>query len=205
MRVSLPPRVTPQVLGVDDFALHGDACGTLLVDATTTRLPLTLWEGRGAELLSHWLREHPGVEVACLDGSLAHRQGIAAGAPGAARVSDRFHRGQCLSRRVQDVACAHRGCLPGALPSVSESASPPLEEPDGNARADTSRAPRPKTVRGRAGLRPWTSHAKRPPSPREAARCTATPASTRAASPTSSCRSGSWQDASASFSATAPF
>ncbi|WP_260147513.1 hypothetical protein [Streptomyces sp. CEV 2-1] len=58
MRVPLPPLETPRVLGVDDFALYGDTYGTLLVDATT-RLPLTLWEGRDAEQLNHWLREHP--------------------------------------------------------------------------------------------------------------------------------------------------
>ncbi|MER7049286.1 transposase [Streptomyces jumonjinensis] len=96
MRVPFPPLVTPRVLGVDDFALYGDTYGTLLVDATT-RLPLTLWEGRDAEQLSHWLRDHPGVEVACRDGSLAYRQGITAGAPDAVQVSDRF---QCAMRRL---------------------------------------------------------------------------------------------------------
>lgn len=39
---------------MDDFALYGDTYGTLLVDATT-RLPLTLWEGRDVEQL----RGHP--------------------------------------------------------------------------------------------------------------------------------------------------
>lgn len=136
MRVSLPPLVTPRVLGVDDFALYGDAYGTLLVDATT-RLPLTLWEGRDAERLGRWLREHPGVEVACRDGSLTYRQGIAAGAPDAVQVSDRFHLWQGLSRRVQDIASAHRGCLPAALPPISESGSAPVEEPVENALADT--------------------------------------------------------------------
>lgn len=83
MRMPLPPPlVTPRVLRVDDFALNGDAYGTLLVDATT-RLPLTLWEGRDAEQLSRWLRTHPGVEIACRDGSLTYRQGIADGAPDA--------------------------------------------------------------------------------------------------------------------------
>ncbi len=96
MRVPLPPLETPRVLGVDDFALYGDTYGTLLVDATT-RLPLTLWEGRDAEQLSRWLREHPGVEVACRDGSLTYRQGIAAGAPDAMQVSDRL---QCGMRRL---------------------------------------------------------------------------------------------------------
>ncbi|WP_311737269.1 ISL3 family transposase [Streptomyces sp. Ag109_O5-1] len=116
MRVPLPPLVTPRVLGVDDFALYGDTYGTLLVDADT-RLPLTLWEGRDAEQLSRWLREHPGVEIACRDGSLTYRQGIADGAPDAVQVSDRFHLWQGLSRRVQEVAAARRGCLPEALPA----------------------------------------------------------------------------------------
>ncbi|MDQ1066607.1 IS3 family transposase [Streptomyces canus] len=116
MRVPLPPLVTPRVLGVDDFALYADTYGTLLVDAET-RLPLTLWEGRDAEQLSRWLRGHPGVEIACRDGSLTYRQGIADGAPQAVQVSDRFHLWQGLSRRVQEIAATHRGCLPHALPA----------------------------------------------------------------------------------------
>lgn len=71
-----------QSAGGDDFALYGDTYGTLLIDATA-RLPLTLWEGRDAEQLSRWLRSHPGVEIACRDGSLTYRQGIADGAPNA--------------------------------------------------------------------------------------------------------------------------
>ncbi|MFD9150692.1 transposase [Streptomyces diastaticus] len=70
----------------------------------TTRLPLTLWEGRDAEQLSHWLREHPGTEVVSRDGSLIYRQGITDGAPEAIQVSDRFHLWQGLSRRVQEIA-----------------------------------------------------------------------------------------------------
>ncbi|MFE4304937.1 ISL3 family transposase [Streptomyces sp. NPDC056891] len=128
--------ITPRVLGVDDFALYGDSYGTILVDATT-RLPLTLWEGREAERLGRWLRQHPGVEVACRDGSLAYRQGITAGAPDAVQVSDRFHLWQGLSRRVQDIASAHRGCLPAALPPMSETDPAPVEEPVENTAADT--------------------------------------------------------------------
>lgn len=139
MRVPLPRLVTPRVLGVDDFALYGDTYGTLLVDAET-RLPLTLWEGRDGEQLNYWLREHPGVEVACRDGSLTYRQGITAGAPDAVQVSDRFHLWQGLSRRVQDIASAHRCCLPAALPAVSETDPAPLEERAGNTAADTRAA-----------------------------------------------------------------
>ncbi|MEU2065101.1 ISL3 family transposase [Streptomyces sp. NPDC013455] len=140
MRVPLPPLVTPRGLGVDDFALYGESYGTLLVDAET-RLPLTLWEGRDAEQLSRWLREHPGVEIACRDGSLTYRQGIADGAPDALQVSDRFHLWQGLSRRVQDVAAAHRGCLPEALPAPEPDEPEPAEgrEPEPGA-ADTPAA-----------------------------------------------------------------
>ncbi|MGE7440027.1 transposase, partial [Kitasatospora sp. NPDC001175] len=126
MRVPLPPLVAPRVLGVDDFALYGDTYGTLLVDATT-RLPLTLWEGRDAEQLSRWLRGHPGVEIACRDGSLTYRQGIADGAPDTVQVSDRFHLWQGLSRRVQEVAASHRGCLPAALPAPDPAGPEPAE------------------------------------------------------------------------------
>ncbi|WP_198533522.1 ISL3 family transposase [Streptomyces sp. AcH 505] len=140
MRVSLPPLVTPRVLGVDDLALRGGTYGTLLVDATT-RLPLTLWEGRDGEQLGRWLREHPGTEVACRDGSLIYRQGITAGASEAVQVSDRFHLWQGLSRRVQDIASTHRGCLPAALPPVSGDVRPPAEGSIENAAA-SSRAGR---------------------------------------------------------------
>ncbi|WP_308364939.1 transposase [Streptomyces sp. ISL-86] len=150
MQVPLPPLETPRVLGVDDFALYGGTYGTLLVDATT-RLPLTLWEGRDAEQLSRWLRAHPGVEVACRDGSLAYRQGITAGAPDAVQVSDRFHLWQGLSRRVQDVAAAHRGCLPPQHCPRSARPTPlRLRRPPKTPRPTPGRAPCPKAVRGRA-------------------------------------------------------
>ncbi|MEU7183581.1 MULTISPECIES: ISL3 family transposase [Streptomyces] len=128
MRMRLPSVVTPRVLGVDDFALYADVYGTLLVDADT-RLPIELWAGRDAEQLAAWLRTHPGVEVVCRDGSLVYRQGITDGAPDTVQVSDRFHLWQGLSRRVSDIAAAHRACLSAAVPeSDSEPAAPPPAE-----------------------------------------------------------------------------
>lgn len=146
MRVPLPKPVTPQVLGVDDFALYGGTYGTLLVDAT--RLPLPLWEGRDAEQLGCWLREHPGVEVVCRDGSLTYRQGITAGTPEAVQVSVRFHLWQGLSRRVQDIASTHRGRLP-AVPAVSEHDHQPVEKTTDNAPGgQPGRASCPEPARG---------------------------------------------------------
>ncbi|MGV9879574.1 transposase [Streptomyces sp. NPDC003006] len=128
MRVNLPTVVTPRVLGVDVFALYAEVYGTLLVNGDT-RLPVTLWEGRDAAALVGWLREHPGVKVVCLDGSLTYRQGICDGAPEALQVSDRFQLRQGLSRRVQDVSVTHRACLAAAAPPPPEREAQPAADP----------------------------------------------------------------------------
>jgi transposase len=125
MKMPLPTPTAPRVLGVDDFALYGRTYGTLLVDEET-RLPITLWEGRDAETLRDWLLEHPGVQIACRDGSPIYRQGLTNGAPHAIQVSDRFHLWQGLSRRIQQIAAAHRNCLTAAA-----------HEPDPRPPADT--------------------------------------------------------------------
>lgn len=135
MRMPQPVVSTPRVLGVDDFALYAGTYGTLLVDVGT-RLPLTLWEGRDADTLSAWLSQHPGVEVVCRDGSPTYRQGITAGAPDALQVSDRFHLWQGLSRRVQEIAATHRGCLRAATPDPEPAPSPASADPEPEA-ADT--------------------------------------------------------------------
>lgn len=129
MRMPLPSAPTPRVLGVDDFALYADMYGTLLVDAES-RLPTELWSGRDAEQLTSWLRAHPGVRVVCRDGSLVYRQGIIEGAPDAVQVSDRFHLWQGLSKRVSDVAAAHRRCLPAAVPDPEPIPASPAVSPE---------------------------------------------------------------------------
>jgi transposase len=126
MKIPLPTPTAPRVLGVDDFALYGRTYGTLLVDEET-RLPITLWEGRDAETLRDWLLEHPGVQIACRDGSPIYRQGITSGAPDAIQVSDRFHLWQGLSRRVQQIAVVHRGCLAAAVPEPDPGPTPDAE------------------------------------------------------------------------------
>ncbi|MFB7090506.1 ISL3 family transposase [Streptomyces sp. NPDC056296] len=141
MRMRLPSVATPRVLGVDDFALYADIYGTLLVDADT-RLPIALWAGRDAEQLAAWLRSHPGVEVVCRDGSLVYRQGITDGAPNAVQVSDRFHLWRGLSKRVSDIAAAHRGCLSAAVPQpepATSSSAEPSETADSPARRHAKR------------------------------------------------------------------
>nr|WP_260859900.1 transposase [Streptomyces cupreus] len=66
---------------------------------------------------------------------MVYRQGITEGAPNAVQVSDRFHLWQGLSKRVGDVAAAHRGCLTAAVPEPEPALPPsPAAPPD---QADT--------------------------------------------------------------------
>lgn len=53
------------------------------------------------------------------------------------QISDRFHMWQSLSRRAQDIAAAHRSCLPAARPPAEEPDPAPDEETSENTAADT--------------------------------------------------------------------
>ena len=76
---------------MNDFAFRkGHAYGTVLVDLECRRV-VDLLPERSRESLAAWLRRHPEVEVATRDRSNIYREALAAGAPDAVQVADRWY------------------------------------------------------------------------------------------------------------------
>ena len=82
---------TPRVLGVDEFALRrGCTYAAILVDQERHQ-PVDILEGKQAEPLTQWLRDHPGVDILTRDRAEAYALAGRTGAPAAQQVADRFH------------------------------------------------------------------------------------------------------------------
>jgi transposase len=85
------PVPAPRYVGVDDWAIRkGQRYGTILIDLERGRV-LDLLPGRDGAALQAWLQEHPGVELITRDRWAAFAQAVAAGAPKARQVADRWH------------------------------------------------------------------------------------------------------------------
>ena len=110
----------PRVLGVDDFALRrGHVYATMLIDAETGQR-VDVLASRKADVLEEWLREHPGVEVVCRDGSGAYGEAVRRALPGAVQAGDRWHLWHGLAEAVLKEVAAHSSCWAAAGPPLKE-------------------------------------------------------------------------------------
>ena len=86
LRIALPEVTVPRVLGVDDFALRrGQVYATILIDAETGDR-VDVLPGRTADVVEAWLRDHPGVQIICRDGSGAYAKAARHAVPGAVQA-----------------------------------------------------------------------------------------------------------------------
>ncbi|WP_207947313.1 ISL3 family transposase [Actinomadura sp. 7K507] len=109
-RLPVPQQPVPPVIGVDDFALRRrHRYATIIIDAETGRRVAVLPD-REAATLEAWLREHPGAEVVCRDGSAAYAEAVRRALPDAVQVSDRWHLWRNLCDKVLLEVRAHTGC-----------------------------------------------------------------------------------------------
>lgn len=109
-RLPLPMVRVPGVLGVDDFALkRRHRYVTVLVDAETGER-IDVLPSCDANALERWLREHPGVEIVCRDGSGTYGEAARRALPSAVQVSDRWHLWKNLCEKTLAEVRSHSAC-----------------------------------------------------------------------------------------------
>lgn len=115
MRRAAPPLRVPRVLGIDDFALkRRHRYATVIIDAETGER-IDVLPDRTAQTLVAWLREHPGAEYVCRDGSGSYGEAIRQALPEAVQVSDRWHLWSNLCGKVLAEVRSHAACWATAV------------------------------------------------------------------------------------------
>jgi transposase len=102
----------PQVLGVDEFALRrGCTYGTILIDLERHQ-PVDILDGKQAEPLAQWLRDHPGVDILLRDRAEAYALAGHTAAPQALQLVDRFHLARNVSDALRELLRSRRWTIP---------------------------------------------------------------------------------------------
>jgi transposase len=171
LAIPLPAAAVPQVLGIDDFALRRSRrYATVLIDAATGQR-VDVLPGRTADVAEAWLREHPGIQIVCRDGSGAYAEAVRRALPAAVQVSDRWHLWHGLAETAQKEVAAHSACWAKAGPPWPGWSAPslpcwPRTWPTPGSRSSGSRPPAPLTCRTCThSATAWTCTSWRSPPP----------------------------------------
>ncbi|WP_406209561.1 ISL3 family transposase [Streptomyces sp. NBC_01017] len=117
MRLPIPPLRVPRVVGIDDFALkRRHRYATIVIDAETGER-IDVLPDRKAETVTKWLREHPGAEYVCRDGSGSYGEAIRQALPEAVQVSDRWHVWSNLCGKALSEVRSHTACWASVNPA----------------------------------------------------------------------------------------
>ncbi|MER5601667.1 ISL3 family transposase [Streptomyces sp. NPDC002265] len=121
MRITLPARPVPRVLGIDEFALRrGHRYATILIDAVTGER-IEVLPDRKMETVTAWLKDHLGIEVICRDGAGGFAQATTDADPAIVQVCDRWHLWHGLAEAAANEIRAHSACWAKAGPPLRES------------------------------------------------------------------------------------
>jgi transposase len=120
MRIALPTRTVPEVIGIDEFATKkGHRYASIVIDAVTGAR-IDVLPDRRMETVTAWLRAHPGVRVACRDGAAGYAQAITDADPSIRQVADRWHLWKLLAEATRKEVAAHSACWASLGPSHAE-------------------------------------------------------------------------------------
>jgi transposase len=137
---------TPRVLGVDDWGFQRKhPTGTILVDLEQHR-PVDLLLGSDEQVLTQWLRAHPGVEVISRDRGASYQKAATQAAPDAQQVLDRWHLLKNLGEVLQKTLAGQIEVLRQAGQEVKQSSQQTPSPPAGSlqARSKLRKPPRRK-------------------------------------------------------------
>ncbi|WP_328930025.1 ISL3 family transposase [Streptomyces sp. NBC_00190] len=108
--IQLPTGREPRVIGVDVLALRRRHRYATVVIAAETHERIDVLPDRTADTLEAWLRQHPGIEVVCRDGSTTHAEAIPVPLPDAVQVANRWHLWHNLCEAALSEVKAHSTC-----------------------------------------------------------------------------------------------
>lgn len=120
----VPERSTPEVLGVDDFALRkGVKYGTILLDLERQCL-IDLLPDREKATVATWLKSHPGVKMVSRDRGGAYAEAAREAAPEAIQIADRFHLSQNAGEMIVRIMRRNYDRVKEILGETPQSAKP---------------------------------------------------------------------------------